>query len=143
MDKVLFGLIFHDAGKMHEYDPASPTFDVSLIGYLTPHIVLGPAWVYEAARQLPPELAANRLEIAHLMHLLAAHHGQEEWGSPVRPASLEALIVHHLDNLDSKVMHALELATHKPGPVQGMSERSFAERTPYLKVPPITPSNAW
>ena len=65
------------------------------------------------------------------MHLLAAHHGCLEWGSPVKPVTVEAIMVHHLDNLDSKVTHALELSMGNEGPIPGFSEKSWIERTYY------------
>ena len=37
-----------------------------------------------------------------LQHIILAHHGTKEWGSPVEPAIIEAVIVHHVDNLDAK-----------------------------------------
>lgn len=141
-DKVLFGLIFHDAGKIREYDLDAPDFEFTASGRFAPHIVMGPAWVYHAAKTLPglylePDF---ELEVAHLMHILAAHHGKEEWGSPVKPASLEALLVHHLDNLDAKVLHALELVRGKPGPTERFSVSSFADRTVYFQ--PQSPASA-
>lgn len=139
-DKVMFGLLMHDAGKIIEYDYNKPSFDFTAIGVFTNHMVIGPAWVYEKANKWWAESGLTnteherfKLERAHLMHLLAAHHGQIEWGSPIVPASIEALLVHHLDNLDSKVMHALELIEGKEGNVPGFSERSFFEKTQYYQ----------
>jgi len=140
-DKVLFGLMLHDAGKVLEYDYSNPAFSYTAIGQLTPHIVLGPAWVYEKANKWRTEsLRASalsqedfKIERAHLMHILAAHHGQIEWGSPVRPASIEAVLVHHLDNLDAKVLHAWEFTTGKAGPILGFSERSHIEKVSFLQ----------
>lgn len=136
-DKVMFGLIMHDAGKIVEYDFSGANFGFTAVGRLTNHMVLGPAWTFEAANRFPgKESIPNfKLERAHLMHVLAAHHGREEWGSPVKPSTLEALVVHHLDNLDSKVMHALELIeSDKPGDTPMFSEQSYFERVSYLKA---------
>lgn len=142
-DKVMFGLIMHDAGKIIEYDYSKPSFDMTAIGTLTNHMVLGPAWVYEKANQFiltvnktiqsEAVVAGFKLERAQLMHVLAAHHGQIEWGSPVVPATLEAILVHHLDNLDAKMLHAIELIEGKPGPIPGFSERSFFEKTGFMR----------
>lgn len=139
-DKVLFGLMMHDAGKIIEYDYSKPSFDKTGVGILTNHMVIGPAWVYEKANQFAPksdELGWSvdkfKLERAHLMHVIAAHHGQIIWGSPVTPASLEAILVHHLDNLDSKMLLAVELVEGKPGPIKGFSEMSYFEKTEYLQ----------
>lgn len=135
-DKVLFGLMFHDAGKTREYDVASPTFAPTALGRFVPHIVMGPAWVYQASASFPGREALPdfELEVAHLMHILAAHHGKEEWGSPVKPASLEAVIVHHLDNLDAKVLHVREFVRGKAGETAGFSERSYVEGTCYFQA---------
>jgi hypothetical protein len=116
-------------------------------GTLTPHIVLGPAWVYEQSnRWWSKELGLRtskagsqtewtadkfKLERAHLMHILAAHHGQIDWGSPVKPCSIEAILVHHLDNLDSKVLHAYDLLS-VAGTIPGFTKQSHIERVPYL-----------
>lgn len=139
-DKVLFGLIMHDAGKILEYDYSSPAFNLTPIGLLTPHIVIGPAWVYEKANlfyqtalTLGQSPAVFKFERAHLMHILAAHHGTQEWGSPVSPASIEAVLVHQLDMIDSKTLHAIELIEGKDGPVKGFSERSYFEKSSYMK----------
>jgi len=131
-DKVMFGLMLHDAGKVVEYDYRNPAFKLTAIGHFTNHMVLGPAWVYEAANKWPGrttmDAAKFKLERAHLMHVLAAHHGQVIWGSPVVPASIEAIIVHHCDNLDAKVLHAIDFVKNKPGDIEGFSEQSYIER---------------
>lgn len=139
LDKVLFGLIFHDAGKIIEYDYTTPAFSFTGVGTFTNHLVLGPAWVYEKSNVWwksfgAPAMSLDKFKIerAHLMHVLAAHHGQLEWGSPVKPASIEALLVHHLDNLDSKVLHAYDLIAGKQGPIAGFSDSSRFERVSYF-----------
>jgi 3'-5' exoribonuclease len=132
-DKVLFGVIAHDAGKIVEYDYSKPTFDSTTIGLFTNHIVLGPAWVFETANRFPNKGPDFKLERAHLMHLIAAHHGQLEWGSPVQPVSLEAILVHQLDMIDSKFMHAFDMVTGKPGSIAHFSEKSYINRTPYYQ----------
>lgn len=147
-DKVLFGLILHDAGKIFEYDYKTPAFGYTGEGVFTNHLVLGSAWVYASANKWWEKHSAQagwdeglfkfdegqfKMERAHLMHLLAAHHGTLEWGSPVKPSSIEAILVHFLDNTDSKVLHALELVQGKEGQIQGFSERSRFEQTSYYQ----------
>lgn len=140
-DKVIFGLMMHDAGKIIEYDYSNPAFQNTPEGILTNHMIVGPAWTYEVANKWWATSTETKsmgrgefkMERAHLMHVLAAHHGQIEWGSPVKPASIEAILVHHLDNLDAKVLHALDYVLGKPGSVEGFSEKSFIERTMYLQ----------
>jgi 3'-5' exoribonuclease len=133
-DKVMFGLMLHDAGKIIEYDYNKPAFNMTGIGLLTNHLVLGPAWVYEKANdymetaiQLLGSSERFKMERAQLMHLIAAHHGQIEWGSPVKPATLEAILVHQLDMVDSKMLHAIEYIEGKEGDIKNFSERSKIE----------------
>ncbi len=96
---VIAGLILHDIGKVEEM-----TFERGLRyttrGKLLGHIALGVALVREKARAVPdfpPELW-DRLE-----HIILSHHGQLDFGSPKEPAFPEALAVHYLDDLDSKL----------------------------------------
>jgi len=137
-DKVLFGVIMHDAGKIIEYDFSNPSFSTTGLGLLTNHIVLGPAWVYEKANKYNQAgkwtgtLDEFKIERSLLMHLIASHHGVMEWGSPVVPTTLEAIILHHIDNLDSKVMHALELIEKGEKDIEGFSEKSWIGRTSYF-----------
>lgn len=147
-DKVLFGLMLHDAGKIVEYDYSNPAFLHTGLGILANHMVLGPAWVYEACGKwlAKHETAGDgkvwsamsakdfKMERAQLMHVLAAHHGKVEWGSPVKPATVEAVLVHFLDNLDSRMLHAYDyVVTGKPGGTAGFSERSWVEGVNYLQ----------
>jgi len=44
-----------------------------------------------------------------LLHAIISHHGELEWGAPKRPRSAEALVLHHIDNLDAKVKGFLEV----------------------------------
>lgn len=138
-DKVLFGVIMHDLGKIIEYDSDNPAFPATPVGILTNHIVLGPAWIYHQGKKIQ-EMHADvvdwkgvnwKEEISLLMHLVASHHGVLEWGSPVKPATLEAVLLHFLDNMDSKFMHALDLIEKGDGPVQGFSDRSYYEGVSY------------
>jgi len=98
-DLLLAGGILHDIGKVHEltYERA---FDYTDVGRLVGHIVMGVEMIdKEIAR-----IEGFPTELAMLMrHLMISHHGQHEWGSPTRPMTLEAQILHHLDDLDAKV----------------------------------------
>jgi hypothetical protein len=115
-DKVMFGLLFQDAAETYEYDLDDPAFGRTPIGKLTPHAVLGPAWVYFAAGSFPNRGSFDgfAVEVAHLMHILAAHHGCPEFGSPVRPATLEAVLVHAIDAIDVQGTPSWNNVTAKP-----------------------------
>jgi len=65
-----------------------------------------------------------------VMHLIASHHGRIDYGSPVVPATIEAIILHYVDNLDTHAMHAWN-ATKKEGNIKGFSERSWTYGTEF------------
>lgn len=108
LDLLLTGAILHDIGKIEEltYDRS---FGYSSPGQLLGHIVLGLRIIDGKLRQVPGFPPKLRLLVEHL---LISHHGELEYGSPKVPAFLEALLLHHLDNLDSK-MEAMRAAAER------------------------------
>lgn len=139
-EKVYFGLIFHDLGKIFEYDMNNPAFPHTPSGVLVNHLVTGPALVYEACSnwflfndKIGMTAEEFQRERNHLMHILASHHGQIDWGSPVVPSTLEAVLVHQIDMIDSRFMHALELVEGKEGNIKGFSEKSWTQKTCYMQ----------
>lgn len=106
-DLLFLGGFFHDIGKIWElsYDRVT---DYTTEGKLIGHLVMGVELVDRKIREL--ESQAGRLpgpfpEDKKLLvkHLILAHHGRLEYGSPKEPQVLEALVVHMVDDLDSKV----------------------------------------
>ncbi|MBM4331353.1 MAG: HD domain-containing protein [Deltaproteobacteria bacterium] len=91
--------ILHDIGKVSELSFAR-TFDYTDSGRLLGHIILTVEMVDEKMRAIPdfPENLATLLK-----HNLISHHGEYAFGSPKLPMTLEALLLHHLDDLDAKV----------------------------------------
>lgn len=61
---------------------------------------MGAEFLGRVAAELP-DFPAEKLEL--LQHMILSHHGEPEFGAPVRPQLLEALVVHHLDNIDAKL----------------------------------------
>jgi 3'-5' exoribonuclease len=96
---VLAGALLHDIGKLDEltYDVA---VDYSLAGNLIGHIAIGAAMVRDATREIPGFPEELSLE---LQHLVLSHHGARELGSPVLPATVEALILAAADDFDAKM----------------------------------------
>lgn len=111
-DLLVAGALLHDVGKVWELS-AGPSFDYTDDGRLLGHIVLGVLEVERRLSSLKDFPAETRRP---LLHLLASHHGQREFGSPVLPVTAEALALHHLDNLDAKTRAAAE-AGAEPGSV--------------------------
>jgi 3'-5' exoribonuclease len=98
-DLLWAGILLHDIGKLEELTLGWDT-DLTLEGHLVGHIVLGARMV---ARAIDAIDNFPKARAAELLHLVVSHHGRLEWGSPRRPKSIEAIALHHLDNLDAQV----------------------------------------
>src|SRR3974377_1922473 len=98
-DLLLAAAMLHDVGKVRELTWEG-VFDYSDGGRLLGHITLGALLVEERIRDIPdfPQELAQRL-----LHCILSHHGELEWGSPRRPKTLEALVLHYAEALDGKV----------------------------------------
>ncbi len=112
-DLLVAGILLHDVGKLREFSWETD-IEYSDEGRLLGHVVPGAEMVAEAVRELdgfPEELSIR------LQHLILSHHGRYEWGSPRRPKTLEAVALHHLDNLDGQVnrFHCLVAAAKREG----------------------------
>ena len=134
LDLVLTGAILHDIGKIDELTYAR-SFGYSSEGQLLGHIVIGLRIINDKVRDVPgfPSKLRTLLE-----HLIISHHGELEFGSPKVPIFLEALLLHHLDNLDSK-MEAMRSALKRDALAEGeftgwvpALERSLLRKDRYL-----------
>ncbi len=98
-DLLLTGALLHDIGKTREYEWGLD-MDYTAEGRLLGHIVITDEMIADAIRTIPdfPEELALRLR-----HMLIAHHGRLEWGSPREPQTLEAIALHHIENLDAQI----------------------------------------
>jgi 3'-5' exoribonuclease len=98
-DLLLAGVILHDIGKIEEIDPG-PGFSYTDTGRLCGHIVLGTLLVERFITKLE-NFPKKKRDL--LLHMILSHHGTHEFGSPVTPATMEAVALHHLECLDAKV----------------------------------------
>jgi len=113
-DLLLAGILFHDSGKLWEncYSKESFIMPYDVRAELVGHISIGvevvnrlwhklkqtedfPGW-----NSISPDSDSVRL---HLIHLIAAHHGERQYGSPIEPKTPEAIALHMIDNLDAKL----------------------------------------
>ncbi|MFQ5846813.1 MAG: 3'-5' exoribonuclease YhaM family protein [Candidatus Methylomirabilales bacterium] len=111
-DLLLASAILHDVGKIFELT-WQHGFDYSDEGRLLGHITQGVLFVEAQIEQIPDFPPLLRME---LLHNILSHHGQYEWGSPRRPKTLEALILHAVENLDGKVNLFRKLVKDRPDP---------------------------
>jgi 3'-5' exoribonuclease len=113
VDLLLAGILFHDSGKLWENQFSESGF---VMGYdergeLMGHISIGLELVNSLWRKISAENADVWKELApssedvrlHLLHLIGAHHGEPEFGSPVSPKTPEAMALHYIDNLDARL----------------------------------------
>ena len=109
-DLLLTAAMFHDIGKLAELS-TFPENDYTDAGQLLGHIVIGCEWVHGEIKKIEgfPVVLANELK-----HCILAHHGELEFGSPKKPALVEALCLSFADNLDAKMETMKELLNGIP-----------------------------
>lgn len=110
-DLLICGVYLHDIGKLMELDTSiMGSAEYTLTGNLLGHLYLGMNLLedYALRFKLPEELKLQ------LLHMIASHHGKQEYGAIVVPKTLEAEMLHFLDMIDSK-MYAIEDALTNMG----------------------------
>lgn len=123
-DLVLAGLVLHDIGKIDELSYKTG-LRYTTRGQLLGHIAIGFEMVSQKIATIPDFPAELRDQLAHI---ILSHHGELQFGSPKEPMFPEALVVHYLDNLDSKLASMLaQYAADKERP------GDFTTRNPALK----------
>ncbi|CAM2059465.1 3'-5' exoribonuclease [Desulfovibrionales bacterium] len=95
---LLTAAILHDLGKAWELTSV-PVCDYTTLGRLLGHILIGLEVLEPFLRAYIPDSDL----IIHLKHLIVSHHGEYEFGSPRRPKTAEAFVLHYADNLDAKI----------------------------------------
>ncbi|WP_418462987.1 3'-5' exoribonuclease YhaM family protein [Frisingicoccus sp.] len=104
-DLLLTAAMCHDIGKTTELS-LFPANDYTDEGQLLGHIVVGTEMIHDRIRDIPnfPKVLANELK-----HCILAHHGELEYGSPKKPALVEALALNLADNTDAKMETMTEI----------------------------------
>ena len=97
-DLLVTAAILHDAGKIIELDNEGYTKEGILYGHIIIMNDILQEFIYSN-----PEL---KEDLIHLKHIILSHHGRLEWGSPVQPATPEAIMFHHIDKIDADMMIA-------------------------------------
>ncbi|MBQ9425359.1 MAG: HD domain-containing protein [Erysipelotrichaceae bacterium] len=98
-DYLLAGVIIHDLGKIEELSSPVVT-EYTKEGKLLGHISIMDARLLQIGSDLGLE---DSEELLILRHMVLSHHGQFEYGSPVRPETLEAEILNLIDNIDARI----------------------------------------
>lgn len=126
-DLIVVGVLFHDLGKLKELG-AMPVNDYTLAGRLVGHVVIGRDLLRDRCAAIPgfPEDLQLLLE-----HMVLSHQGKKEFSSPVEPMTPEAVVLHFVDDLDSKLNQLRASREATPGMVyhRGMGR--------YVYLPPL------
>lgn len=148
-DLLLTGILFHDSGKLWEMCPPENGFDIprELRGELLGHISIGIELVNALWRRLPLDTwsaltPASEDVRLHVLHLIAAHHGQLEFGSPVEPKTPEAIALHYIDNLDARLEMIFSAYKGSPEIAPGIHERSRPLNVSPVRALPAAPDEA-
>jgi 3'-5' exoribonuclease len=98
-DLLVTAALLHDIGKCDElmYDTA---IEFTNQGRFLGHVLLGMRRIDHSVARARLRIPPERLTL--LEHAVLSHHGELEWGAPKRPSTIEALLLHHADNLDAK-----------------------------------------
>jgi len=117
-DMLLTGVLLHDIGKIRGFN-WQMDIDYTDYGRLLGHVVIGIemiAPIIDSILGFPPELALR------VKHMVVSHHGRYEWGAPRRPKTVEAMALHHLEDLDAQVNRYDQILHARLEPGQAWTE---------------------
>ncbi|MHC4663780.1 MAG: 3'-5' exoribonuclease YhaM family protein [Planctomycetota bacterium] len=121
VDLMRAGIFLHDIGKTKELE-SERTLDYSSAGMLVGHLAIGCEMIREKIGDLegfPDEL------LRALEHMVLSHHGRVEWGAVTTPCFAEAVLLHHLDNIDAKVSAFFEIMAEEGDTGSDWTERKY------------------
>jgi len=128
-DLFLAGTLLHDIGKAYELR-WEPVLDYTSEGRLLGHITQGVLLIEERIREIegfPDELRKQ------LLHIILSHQGDGQKGSPVKPMTLEALALHYLDELDSRMNAFAQVRAKTPESQEFSDYQKLMERYFYFR----------
>lgn len=108
-DIVRAGIILHDLGKLEEIDASGFAPRYTVKGSVLGHLYIGT----EMLDKYFPENGDARIKM-HLKHIILSHHGEKEKGSPVLPATGEAMLVSQIDDTSAKARMAADASLETP-----------------------------
>ncbi len=131
LDLLLTGAILHDIGKIEEYRQDSISFDFTDRGKLVGHISIGKEMLSEKLNKIKefPENLALELE-----HMMLAHHGQREWGSPEVPKTIHAFALFYADLVSARMNQFVKIMEkHVTGIGNWTEWDRFLERSIFIR----------
>lgn len=131
---------FHDIGKLMELVEVNGVFEYTREGILFGHIAMGYSlvqqWADVAIKSIDGMLSETaKYRVEAILHGILSHHGELAYGSPVLPATREAIAFHHLDNLDSKLQMEAEAWESVPEDALIHPERHYKLGTKLVRYP--------
>lgn len=136
---VVAGAILHDIGKLFELDYHPLEAKYTIKGRLVGHVLMGRDLARDTARRIEdfPEETLLMLE-----HAILAHHGKEEFGAPKPPQTLEALLLHYIDDLDSKINAVARQRINASGDDPFTTKIFAMNNRPFYRGIPVPPMRA-
>ena len=135
LDLLLTGVVLHDIGKIYELS-YERGFSYTTDGQLLGHISIGMRLVADKLAKIPDFPPRLRTLVEHM---ILSHHGRLEFGSPKLPQFPEAILLHYLDDMDSK-MECMRVLVDRDRQVEGLftgysvaMERSILKKGKYLE----------
>jgi 3'-5' exoribonuclease len=137
-DLMTAGAFLHDLGKLRELRWGDRQTEYTDEGRMIGHPVIAAQLVHDHASKI--DGFPKQLEM-HLTHLVLAHHGSLEFASPRVPVTLEAMLLHYADEIDSRINGWLEVMKRDVGE-QWTSYQELYDRHLYKGVPPTSHGRA-
>lgn len=145
-DLLITGAILHDIGKLDEYGYDEGFIDFTDEGRLWGHISMGAQRIRTVIEKMEKEEGFPVEMKKQLIHLILSHQGKLEHGSPVLPATMEAMILYYADEMDSKANALKHIIERDSEPGRRWSQYiNLLDRFIYLKPPPendLSPSES-